>query len=49
VGHSGGQQGTSTMLLLYPKEGAAVAVMVNRDQAPAGTLANALARLLFQP
>jgi CubicO group peptidase (beta-lactamase class C family) len=47
VGHSGGQQGTSTYLCLYPKEGVAIAVMINRDSANAMTIANAVGRLLL--
>lgn len=48
VGHSGGQQGTSTMLLYFPNDDTAVAVMLNRDNAPASEIARGIANLLFE-
>jgi CubicO group peptidase (beta-lactamase class C family) len=44
--HSGGQQGISTDLILFPNEDLAVAVMVNRESAPAVDLAGAIARIV---
>ena len=49
AGHSGGQQGTSTMLLYYPNDDTAVAVMLNRDSAPASEMARGIAAILFEP
>ncbi|MDP8979926.1 MAG: beta-lactamase family protein [Acidobacteriota bacterium] len=49
VAHSGGQQGTSTMLLLFPDKGLAVAVMMNREGAPAGALAQTIAAIMQEP
>lgn len=40
VGHSGGQQGTSTLLTLLPETGAAVAVMSNLERSNVGRIAN---------
>jgi len=39
VGHSGGQQGTSTFIILEPEKKAAVVVLINSDAAEASTLA----------
>ena len=49
MAHSGGQQGTSTMLLLLPEKGLAVAVMMNREAAPAGELAQTIAGIMLEP
>jgi CubicO group peptidase (beta-lactamase class C family) len=49
VAHSGGQQGTSTMLLLLPDKGLAVAVMMNREEAPAAELAQTIAGIMLEP
>jgi CubicO group peptidase (beta-lactamase class C family) len=49
VAHSGGQQGASTMLLLFPDQGLAVAVMMNREGAPAGELAQTIAGIVLEP
>jgi CubicO group peptidase (beta-lactamase class C family) len=48
VGHSGGQQGTSTMLLMLPQEGHVVAVMCNLDGAGAGNLAREIMKLFVE-
>jgi serine beta-lactamase-like protein LACTB, mitochondrial len=48
VGHSGGQQGTSTMLLMLPKEGHAVAAMCNLDGAGMSNLAREILKLLME-
>ncbi|MCC7233743.1 MAG: beta-lactamase family protein [Bryobacterales bacterium] len=42
VGHSGGQQGTSTRLFMEPDTGTAVVVMANLDQAGVDGLADAI-------
>lgn len=41
--HGGGQQGISTYLMLFPDEGLAIAVMLNREHAPAGDIAHKVA------
>lgn len=46
VTHSGGQQGISTDLILFPGRDLAVAVMLNREDAPASELAVAIARIV---
>ena len=46
VAHGGGQQGISTYLMLFPDEGLAIAVMLNRERAPAGDIANKVAAAL---
>jgi len=46
VGHSGGQQGCSTMLLMNTRTGNAVAVMANMDGVGAGALAGRILALL---
>lgn len=45
VSHSGGQQGITTDLILFPAQDLAVAVMVNRENAPAPQLAVDIARI----
>jgi len=47
VAHGGGQQGISTYLMLFPQEGLALAVMLNREAAPAGRIANQIAGVLL--
>ncbi len=47
--HSGGQQGTSTHLVFFPAERVALAVLVNREAAPAVALAEQIAGALFEP
>jgi serine beta-lactamase-like protein LACTB len=42
VGHSGGQQGTSTAIVLAPERRAGVVVLINREEADASTLAHEL-------
>ena len=42
VGHSGGQQGCSTMLLMNTATGTVVVVMANMDQVGAAPLASAI-------
>ena len=48
VGHSGGQQGVSTMLLMNQARGDVVAVMANLEDAPVDNLAATILRLLSQ-
>ena len=45
--HGGGQQGISTSLMLFPQEGFALAVMLNREAAPAGDIAKELAAVVL--
>jgi CubicO group peptidase (beta-lactamase class C family) len=47
VGHSGGQQGTSTMMMLVPEKRVGVIVLINSDAADAGALATDLMKLLL--
>ncbi|MFZ0037444.1 MAG: serine hydrolase domain-containing protein [Candidatus Acidiferrales bacterium] len=47
VGHSGGQQGTSTMMMLVPEKRAGVIVLINMDAMDAGPLATDLMKLLL--
>lgn len=46
VSHSGGQQGIATDLILFPGQDLAVAVMLNRESAPAMQLAVVVARIV---
>jgi serine beta-lactamase-like protein LACTB, mitochondrial len=46
VGHSGGQQGTSTDLLLAPEVGAGVVVLVNLENAPVHDLSRQILHIL---
>lgn len=46
IGHSGGQQGVSTMLLMNPVRGDVVAVMANLQEAHAEELAVAILRIV---
>jgi len=48
AGHSGNQQGVSTMLLMIPEAGAAVAVMMNLEGVRADELAEAVLRILME-
>ena len=48
VTHGGGQQGTSTYLMLFPAEKLAIAVMLNREHAPAGEIAHNVAAIVLQ-
>ena len=45
VGHDGGQQGTSTAILLVPQKSAAVAVLTNMDTQDANALAESLLKI----
>jgi CubicO group peptidase (beta-lactamase class C family) len=47
VGHSGGQQGTATMMMLVPEKRVGVIVLINSDAADAGALATDLMKLLL--
>ena len=47
VAHGGGQQGVATYLLLLPEERVAVAIMTNRQGAPASAIAAEVARLVL--
>ena len=47
VSHSGGQQGTSTMILLVPSRGLGVVVLANMDEVGAGKLAREIAGMLL--
>jgi serine beta-lactamase-like protein LACTB len=48
VAHGGGQQGISTYLMLFPAEKLAVAVMLNREHAPASEIAHKVAAVVLQ-
>jgi serine beta-lactamase-like protein LACTB, mitochondrial len=47
VGHSGGQQGTSTHFLIAPVQGAGVVVLMNLEDADASALATSLLKILL--
>ena len=47
VGHGGGQQGTSTFLLLVPERQAAVVVLMNIESVDAASLATGLMKILL--
>jgi serine beta-lactamase-like protein LACTB, mitochondrial len=49
VGHSGGQSGVSTFLLLLPEKGLAVAVMCDLEGAKIQALARSVAEILLGP
>ena len=46
VAHGGGQQGISTYLMLFPDEGLSIAVILNRERAPAGDIAQKIAAIV---
>jgi CubicO group peptidase (beta-lactamase class C family) len=47
VGHTGGQQGTSTAFLIAPAQQAGVVVLTNMDDVDAGKLADELLSILI--
>jgi CubicO group peptidase (beta-lactamase class C family) len=47
VGHSGGQQGTSTHFLIAPVQGAGIVVLINLEDADASALATSLLKILL--
>ncbi len=47
VGHGGGQQGTSTFIMLVPDKRAGVVVLINMDDADAGSLASDVMKILI--
>ncbi len=50
VGHGGGQQGTSTFLMLLPDDGVAVAIMANLENAGGlAALADRIAKIVMEP
>ena len=49
VGHGGGQQGTSTYILIAPGEGDGVVVLINMDEADASALAHELMKIVLGP
>ena len=48
VGHSGGQQGTSTNLILFPSEGVAISVMANLEGARVAAFTDAIAKIVLE-
>ena len=48
VGHTGGQQGTSTVLLVSPSSGAGVVVLANMEKVPVLDLATELLKVVLQ-
>lgn len=48
IGHSGGQQGTSTMILLVPSENSAVVVLANMEGVNSAGLAKELEKILLE-
>lgn len=49
VGHSGGQQGTSTDFVIAPNQGAGVVVLANIEGVDSGDLANEILKVLVGP
>jgi serine beta-lactamase-like protein LACTB len=49
VGHNGGQQGTSTAMMMVPERGAGVVVLINLDGGNAPDLATELMKILLSP
>jgi CubicO group peptidase (beta-lactamase class C family) len=49
VGHSGGQQGTSTAFMIAPEQRAAVVVLTNLENQPASDLAREILNILTAP
>jgi serine beta-lactamase-like protein LACTB len=47
IGHGGGQQGTSTYILMVPERKAGVVVLINMESADASALAHELMKLLL--
>ena len=47
VGHGGGQQGTSTFIMLAPEPRAGVVVLINMDNVDASALATQLLRIIL--
>jgi serine beta-lactamase-like protein LACTB, mitochondrial len=47
VGHSGGQQGTSTAIFMAPDRKAGVVVLINMEEVPASTLAKELLQVVL--
>ena len=47
VAHDGGQQGTSTLILMAPERGEGVVVLMNLDNADAGALGDAILKILL--
>jgi serine beta-lactamase-like protein LACTB, mitochondrial len=48
VGHAGGQQGTSTMIMIAPEQRAGVVVLINMDGGDASSLATDLMRIVLK-
>jgi serine beta-lactamase-like protein LACTB, mitochondrial len=48
IGHSGGQQGTSTNLLIAPEEKSAVVVLINMENVSADRLSKQLLQIVLQ-
>jgi CubicO group peptidase (beta-lactamase class C family) len=48
VGHAGGQQGTSTMIMMAPEQRAGVVVLINMDGGDASSLATDLMRIVLE-
>jgi hypothetical protein len=46
VGHTGGQQGTSTAFVVAPDQRAGVVVLTNMEDQPAGDLAREILNIL---
>jgi CubicO group peptidase (beta-lactamase class C family) len=49
VGHSGGQQGTSTFIMIAPEQRVGIVVLLNMDGADASALASDLMTILVKP
>lgn len=47
VGHNGGQQGTSTFIMIVPIQGDGVVVLVNMEEVDASGLASELMKIVL--
>ncbi|MGA8868179.1 MAG: serine hydrolase domain-containing protein, partial [Candidatus Sulfotelmatobacter sp.] len=48
IGHTGGQQGTSTAFAIAPEQRAGVVVLTNMEDQPAGDLAHEILKIIVQ-
>jgi CubicO group peptidase (beta-lactamase class C family) len=49
AGHTGGQQGITTHLVIYPAEGLSIALMANLEQVRIAELTNAIGKIVLDP
>ena len=49
MGHGGGQQGTSTFMMLLPDQRAGAVVLINLDDVDAAALASQIMKIVVEP